>query len=166
MRVLHSPVTTTVTSTLECFISKRGEVHTMKAHRRSRGIAPVIRRLGCRRRWVVSLPPRSPYPRGRVFYFVDLIWFVAIRLNRWRNGQRESVIRNVLAISTLTNVLKFYTAVYRSPTVKFLICFMLSNATAGCDAIFYFLPSFITKNLITVHYVRTYSVPRCMLVSY
>jgi len=44
--------------------------------------------------------------------------------------------------------------------------FMLINVTAGCDAILHFLPSFITKNLITVHCLRTYCVPRCMLVSY
>ena len=117
----------------ECFISKRGEVpvHTVKERRRSSGIAPLIRHLGCRWRWVVSLTPRSLCPRGRVFYFVDLIWFVVTRLNRWKKGEREGVERNVLEISTLTNVPKFYTAVYRSPTVKFLICFKLIMRLLG-----------------------------------
>jgi len=58
-----------------------------------------------------------------------------------------------------------FEVLHRSPIVKFLISFMPIIATAGCDAILHFLPSFLIKNLRTVHYLRIYSVPRCILMS-
>lgn len=157
MRSLYSHVTISVTSsTFECFISKCGEVrvHTMKSHRRSRDIAPFILHLDCRWRWVVSPTPRQFYPRGRVFYFVDLIWFVATRLNRRKNGQRESVKRNVWEISIETNVLKFYTAVYHSQVSD------LSQANFGCYAIHISCPRFSPRILLQPD--SQYIIEHCM----
>jgi len=37
----------------------------MKAYRGTEGIAPRILELGTRWRWVVTITPRPPYPRGK-----------------------------------------------------------------------------------------------------
>jgi hypothetical protein len=105
----------------------------------------------------VALPPK----KGVLFRRLNLICCNQTESMEKRTArERETKCLGNIYIDQCFEVL------HRIPTVKFLICFMLINATAGCDAILHFLPLFLTKNLITVHYLRTYSVRRCMLVSY
>jgi len=55
-------------------------VHTMKAHRGSRGISPLVLNFGARSRWVVSLTPHlvCPWeePQIGVWMGPEPIWMV------------------------------------------------------------------------------------------